>query len=100
MLSPHGRCYSFDSRANGFSRGEGVAALILKPLDAAVRDGDAIRAIIRGSCLSQDGRTTGITMPSQDAQVRMIRKAYEEAGLQMKDTFYVEAHGEVFLMLQ
>ncbi|KAL5349231.1 hypothetical protein ACLOAV_005519 [Pseudogymnoascus australis] len=93
LLSPHGRCYAFDSRANGFGRGEGIAALILKPLDQALRDGDAIRAVIQGSGVVQDGHTAGITMPSSEAQINMINKVYEQAGLNPSDTPYVEAHG-------
>lgn len=93
LLSPHGRCYSFDARADGFGRGEGVAALILKPLDQALRDGDAIRAVIHGSGVVQDGHTAGITMPSHEAQMNMINKVYEQAGLNPSDTPYVEAHG-------
>ncbi|PVI01286.1 polyketide synthase [Periconia macrospinosa] len=93
FLSPHGRCYSFDSRADGFGRGEGIAAMILKPLSQALRDGDNIRAVIRGTEIGQDGRTAGITMPSSDAQIRMISSAYKRAGLDPRDTPYVEAHG-------
>jgi acyl transferase domain-containing protein len=67
---------------------------MLKPLDQALRDGDAVRAVIRGSIVIQDGRTPGITMPSCEAQVRMIEKVYKQAKLDLKDTPYVEAHGK------
>lgn len=93
VLSSHGRCYTFDSRANGFGRGEGVAAVVLKPLSDALRDNDSIHAVIRGTAVNSDGRTPGVTMPSQEAQVRMMRKAYAEAGLDPRKTIYVEAHG-------
>ncbi|XP_044723853.1 KR domain-containing protein [Hirsutella rhossiliensis] len=93
FLSPHGRCYAFDSRANGFGRGEGVAAVVLKRLDMALADGDPIRAVIRGSNVCSDGRTPGVTMPSCDIQTRMVQRAYELAGLSPNDTIYVEAHG-------
>ncbi|KFY43786.1 hypothetical protein V495_03781 [Pseudogymnoascus sp. VKM F-4514 (FW-929)] len=93
FLSPHGRCYSFDSRANGFGRGEGVAAVMLKSLDKALSDGDPIRAIIRGSNVCSDGRTPGITQPSCHIQTRMIQRAYEQAGLNPNDTIYIESHG-------
>lgn len=93
MLSDHGRCYAFDGRAGGFGRGEGVAAIVVKRLDDALRDGDPIRSIIRASATNQDGRTPGITMPSHRAQVDVINKAYAQAGLHPKDTCYVEAHG-------
>lgn len=93
FLSEHGRCYSFDSRADGFGRGEGVAAIVLKPLNAAIRDNDPIQAVIRGSAVNSDGRTPGITMPSKSAQVKMMRLAYAKAGLDPTQTVYIEAHG-------
>ncbi|KAH6648947.1 polyketide synthase [Truncatella angustata] len=93
FLSPHGRCYSFDSRAEGFGRGEGIAAVMLKSLDKALRDGDTIRAVIRGSSVVQDGRTSSITVPSGEIQARMMQRLYEQVGLDPSDTAYVEAHG-------
>lgn len=66
---------------------------MLKSLSDALRDGDPIHAIIRGTAVNSDGRTPGMTMPSKDAQVRMMRKAYAEAGLDPRQTSYVEAHG-------
>ncbi|KAH7025271.1 putative polyketide synthase [Microdochium trichocladiopsis] len=92
MLSDAGRSFPFDHRANGYGRGEGVAGLVLKPLSAALRDGDRVRAIIRNTVLNQDGRTPGITVPSGEAQERAIRRAYKEAGLDLHAD-YVEAHG-------
>lgn len=68
---------------------------MLKPLSDALRDGDPIQAVIRGTAVNSDGRTQGVTMPSKDAQVRMMRKAYAEAGLDPKQTAYIEAHGIV-----
>ena len=91
--SPDGRCYSYDSRASGYARGEGVVTLILKPLSSAIRDGNPIRAIIRGTSVNSDGRTAGITMPSQSAQECLIRQAYERAGLDPVETIFVEGHG-------
>ncbi|EHK42038.1 polyketide synthase [Trichoderma atroviride IMI 206040] len=93
FLSPDGRCYSFDSRASGYARGEGVVALLLKPLSAALRDGDTVRSVIRGSAVVSDGKTPGITMPSPDAQFAAIQRAYKVAGLDPRETVYVEAHG-------
>ncbi|KAK5989446.1 Highly reducing polyketide synthase easB [Cladobotryum mycophilum] len=93
FLSPHGRCYSFDSRANGYGRGDGAVALLLKPLRAAIRDGDAVRGVIRGTALGSDGKTFGITMPSSDAQYETISRAYASAGLDPGETAFVEAHG-------
>lgn len=94
LLSPDGRCYAFDDRAtSGFGRGEGSACLILKPLEAALRDGDPIRSIIRNSGVNQDGKTAGITMPNGDAQASLIQSVYGAAGLDPLQTDYVEAHG-------
>lgn len=66
---------------------------MLKRLDMALSDNDPIRAVIRGSNVCSDGRTPGVTMPSCDAQTRMIQRAYKQAGLSPNDTTYVEAHG-------
>ncbi|KAH7322511.1 reducing type I polyketide synthase [Stachybotrys elegans] len=93
FLSSDGRSYAFDHRACGYGRGEGVAALLLKPLSAAIRDGDPIRALIRQTALNQDGKTQTITSPSQDAQERLIQACYAKAGLDPAETSYVEAHG-------
>ncbi|PWY77309.1 hypothetical protein BO94DRAFT_559174 [Aspergillus sclerotioniger CBS 115572] len=92
-LSPDGPCYSFDQRANGYSRGEGVGTVVLKKLATAVRDGDTIRAVIRASAANQDGRTTGIFNPSTDAQARLIRTTYKAGGINLDQTGYFEAHG-------
>ncbi|KFZ15400.1 hypothetical protein V502_05628, partial [Pseudogymnoascus sp. VKM F-4520 (FW-2644)] len=93
FLSPDSTCFTFDERANGYARGEGMAALILKPLDAALRDGDTIRAVIRGTASNQDGKTAGMTLPSKDAQAELIQTAYEQAGCDPAATGYFEAHG-------
>lgn len=93
FLSPDSTCFTFDERANGYARGEGMAALILKPLDAALRDGDTIRAVIRGTASNQDGKTAGMTLPSKEAQAELIQTAYEQAGCDPAATGYFEAHG-------
>lgn len=93
FLSPDGKSQSFDHKANGYARGEGAASLILKPLEAALRDNDTIRAIIRGSAVNQDGKTPGITLPSMQAQSTLIENAYQSAALSTADTMYFEAHG-------
>ena len=94
LLSPDGRCYAFDDRAtSGFGRGEGSACIILKPLEAALKDGDPIRSIICNSGANQDGKTAGITMPNGEAQASLIRSIYRIAGLDPLQTDYVEAHG-------
>ncbi|CAJ2504945.1 Uu.00g123390.m01.CDS01 [Anthostomella pinea] len=93
FLSPNSVCYSFDHRANGYARGEGVVGLVIKALPLAIQDGDMIRGIIRSSVTNQDGRTPGLTQPSSESQERMIRLVYKQAGLDYKATRYVEAHG-------
>ena len=92
MLSPDGKCYSFDSRANGYGRGEGIAALILKPLEHALRDGDNIRGVIRETAVNQNGQTPTLTSPSVEAQMNLIKDCYARAGLDPVETPYVEAH--------
>ncbi|KAJ5389119.1 uncharacterized protein N7496_000187 [Penicillium cataractarum] len=93
MMSPDGLSHSFDESANGYGRGEGIGAVLLKPVSAALADGDHIRAIIRGTGINQDGRTPGITLPSPTSQANLIRSTYERHGLSMRDTAYFEAHG-------
>ena len=93
FLSPDGVSYSFDHRANGYGRGEGAIAIVLKKLSHAVRDGDMIRAVIRASGSNQDGRTPGLTQPSPASQEELIRKVYRSSGLNHGVTRYVEAHG-------
>ncbi|THW31619.1 polyketide synthase [Aureobasidium pullulans] len=93
FLSPEGRCYSFDERAEGYGRGEGVGCIMLKPLEHALRDGDTIRAVVRNTGSNQDGKTPGITFPSGDAQTTLIRNVYAKVGLDPSETDYVEAHG-------
>ncbi|KAK8061351.1 polyketide synthase [Apiospora phragmitis] len=93
FLSPDGKCYSFDERANGYGRGEGIGIIVVKRLADAIRDNDNIRAVIRGSRVNQDGRTSGITLPSAEAQIRNMRGVYERAGLTPEQTAFVECHG-------
>ncbi|KAL2752849.1 hypothetical protein ACRALDRAFT_1083424 [Sodiomyces alcalophilus JCM 7366] len=93
FLSPRGRCHSFDASGDGYARGEGVMAIVLKPLDKAIADNDPIRAVIRGSRLNQDGRTNGITLPSGAAQEENIRNLYSSVGISPSDLDYLEAHG-------
>jgi acyl transferase domain-containing protein len=91
--SPDGRCYAFDARANGYVRGEGGGLVLLKPLDAARRDGDTIHAVILGSAANNDGATPGLTVPSSDAQADVIRRACRRAGVSPAEVQYVELHG-------
>ncbi|KAF7184331.1 hypothetical protein CNMCM7691_005083 [Aspergillus felis] len=93
FLSPDGQCHSFDSRANGYGRGEGMGVVVIKPLADALKDNDVIRAVIRGTGTNQDGKTSGITVPSAEAQINLIKSTYEAAGLDFSKTTYFEAHG-------
>ncbi|KAF5973503.1 putative polyketide synthase [Fusarium bulbicola] len=95
MLSPTSRSRMWDAGADGYARGEGVASVILKPLSEAIRCGDHIECIVRETGMNSDGRTTGITMPSATAQSALVRRTYQNAGLDpIKDRpQYFEAHG-------
>ena len=93
MLAPDGQCKTFDARANGYVRGEGCGLVVLKRLAEAERDGDRIWAVVRGSAVNQDGASPGLTVPSPDAQARVIQAALARAGMQPQDVDYLEAHG-------
>ncbi|PRY34877.1 type I polyketide synthase [Umezawaea tangerina] len=92
-LSPDGRCYTFDARANGYVRGEGGGFVVLKPLAAALADGDRVLCVLRGSAMNNDGATEGLTVPGADGQRDVLRQAYERAGVRPSDVQYVELHG-------
>ncbi|MFC8425646.1 beta-ketoacyl synthase N-terminal-like domain-containing protein, partial [Streptomyces sp. NPDC057236] len=92
-LSPDGRCFTFDSRANGYVRGEGGGVVVLKPLAHAVRDGDTVYGVVLGSAVNNDGATEGLTVPSAEAQAAVLRKACEDAGVDPRQVRYVELHG-------
>ncbi|RJQ75664.1 acyltransferase domain-containing protein [Pseudonocardiaceae bacterium YIM PH 21723] len=93
FLSPDGRCKTFDASADGYARGEGAGVVLLKPLSQAVIDRDSIYALVRGTAVTQDGRTNGITVPNGDAQEAAMRLAYTRAGVSPSEVQYVEAHG-------
>lgn len=97
MLSPDGVSRMWDKDANGYARGDGVAAVVLKPLSAALEDNDHIECIIRETGLNQDGTTTGLTMPSPVAQKALIESTYAKAGLDLAAVAdrpqFFEAHG-------
>ena len=92
FLSPSGRCQTFDAAGDGYGRGEGVIAILLKPLETALSDGDPVRSVIKGTRLNQDGRTQGITLPSASAQRDNMSALYQELGICPSDIQYLEAH--------
>ncbi len=93
MLSPTGRSRAFDSRADGYVRGEGAGIVVLKRLSRAQADNDRIYAVIRASAVNQDGHSEGLTVPSGAAQAALMREAYAQAGVAPRDVVFVEAHG-------
>ncbi|MGU3493769.1 SDR family NAD(P)-dependent oxidoreductase, partial [Xanthobacteraceae bacterium A53D] len=93
MLSPEGVCRPFDAAANGYARGEGLGVLVLKPLAAAQRDGDAIHAVIRGGAIGHGGRAPSLTAPHPAGQAAVLSAAWQAAGIAPETLGYVEAHG-------
>src|SRR5574337_67778 len=93
MLAPDGRCKTFDAAADGYVRGEGCGVIVIKRLADAIRDGDRIRAVIRGSAINQDGASGSLTVPNGVAQQRVITDALRRAGVAPSDVGYLEAHG-------
>ena len=92
-LSPDGRCHTFDARANGYVRGEGGGAVLLKPLPAALADGNTVYCVIRGSATNNDGTTDTLTTPSVHAQAAVLAAAYRAAATDPAAVDYVELHG-------
>ncbi|MFI6338847.1 type I polyketide synthase [Streptomyces sp. NPDC050535] len=92
-MSRDGRCKPFDASADGIVRGEGCALVVLKRLSDALADGDDILAVIRGTAVNHDGASAGLTVPSGEAQQRLLRDALAAAGVAPADIDYVEAHG-------
>jgi len=93
MLAPDGRCKTFSDDADGYVRGEGCGAVLLKPLSDAQRDGDNILAVLKGSAINQDGASAGLTVPYGPAQKDVIQQALKDARVPASDISYVEAHG-------
>ncbi|HKA02626.1 MAG TPA: beta-ketoacyl synthase N-terminal-like domain-containing protein, partial [Candidatus Solibacter sp.] len=98
LLSPTGRCHSFDAAGDGYVRSDGCGVVVLKRLADALRDGDPVRAVIRGSAANQNGRgdrrdASGITVPSADAIESVVRQALDNARLSPEDIDFIEAHG-------
>ncbi|MET3879350.1 type I polyketide synthase [Chitinophaga sp. OAE865] len=92
-LARDGRSKAFFEQADGYGRGEGAGILVLKSLDKAIADGDAIYAVIEGTAINQDGRTEGISLPNLNAQVKVIQDALKVSGIHPSKIDYVEAHG-------
>ncbi|MFJ8148772.1 SDR family NAD(P)-dependent oxidoreductase [Streptomyces sp. NPDC096048] len=92
-LSPGGRCYSFDARADGYVPGEAVAAVLLKPLRQALADGDPVHAVIRSVAVNHGGHASSATAPNQARQEALLRRAWSEAGIDPATLTYLEAHG-------
>ena len=92
-LSPDGRCKTFDAAADGYVRSEGCGVVVLKRLSEAQADGDRILAVIRGSAVNHDGRSSGLTVPNGASQEALLRRALANAQLTPADVSYVEAHG-------
>ena len=94
VISPTGSCKSFDAGADGYARGEAVSALYIKKLSDAINDGDPIRAVIRSTCVNNDGKTVGLTSPSTEAHEALIRRGHELAGIKdLSKTAMIECHG-------
>jgi len=93
MLSQGAQCRSFGRNADGFVDAEGVGAVVLKPLDRALRDGDTVYAVIKGSALNAGGRTHGYTVPNPAAQADVVASALARAGIDSAEVSYLEAHG-------
>ncbi|MES2939419.1 MAG: SDR family NAD(P)-dependent oxidoreductase [Pseudomonadota bacterium] len=93
MLSPDGRCASFDAAANGYVRGEGAVVLLLKPLARALAEGDRIHAVVKGTAVNHGGRASGLTVPNPVSQAELLRAAQADAGVDAASIGYVEAHG-------
>ncbi|MFI7601295.1 type I polyketide synthase [Actinoplanes sp. NPDC049681] len=92
-LAPDGRCKAFDAAADGYGRGEGAGAVVLKTLSRARADGDRIYAVIRGSAINHNGASGGLTVPSVEAQAEVIGAALADGGVDPATVDYVEAHG-------
>src|SRR5262249_16606607 len=93
MLSPEGKCFTFDERADGFVPGEGVGVVLLKRLADAQRDRDMIHAVIRGWGVNQDGRSNGITAPNPESQTRLEQEVYDKFQIDPASIQLIEAHG-------
>jgi acyl transferase domain-containing protein len=99
IISSEGSCKSFDAKADGFARAEAINAVYIKRLEDAIRDKNPIRAIIRNTGTNSDGRSQGLMAPNGKSHEALIRRVYSEAGLDPRDTAFVEvtlAYGKVY----
>ncbi|MBK9331723.1 MAG: AMP-binding protein [Ignavibacteria bacterium] len=93
MLAPDGKCKTFDSAADGYVRSEGCGIVVLKKLSEAIKSGDRIYSLIKGSAINQDGKSNGLTAPNGPSQEEVIRKALNNAGVSSGEISYIETHG-------
>ena len=93
MISPTGRCHTFDSSADGYARGEGCGAVVLKRMEQVVADGDHVYAVVKGVGVAQDGKSASLTAPNGLAQEKLLRSTLANAGLSGEEVDYLEAHG-------
>ena len=93
MTSPDGVCHTFDAAANGYSRAEGCGVMVLKRAAEALRDGDTLHALVRGSAVRQDGRSASLTAPNGKAQEELLRCALKDAGVEAREVQVLESHG-------
>lgn len=98
LLSKDSRCRTFDAKADGYVRGEGIGVVVLKLLSQAQADGDRIYAVIRGSGINHNGRGNGLTAPSMQAQIALLSKTYQQADVNPSSIHYIEAHGTATLI--
>ena len=93
MLSPTGRCHTFDAAADGYVRGEGCGAVVVKRLSDAEASGDHILAVVRGTAVNQDGRSASLTAPNGPSQVEVVQAAWVRSPVLPKDGHFIECHG-------
>lgn len=99
ILSPEGSCKTFDASADGYGRAEGINAVYIKKLSDAIRDGNPIRAVIRNTGVNSDGKSASSMAPNGESQEALMRKVYEDSGLDPFDTTYVEVIIPIFIKL-
>src|SRR5690606_4797810 len=92
-LSPDGTCKTFSADADGYGRGEGCGVVVLKRLSKALADGDRVLAVVRGTAVNHDGKSSGLTVPSGPAQQQVLRAAHRDGGTNPADVDFLECHG-------